>query len=424
MKKTKATVTFLSLTTLSILFSGLLLSCSPKLTKEKPVYQEEKVILGNENFLQNFLHLVKDKRVGLVTNPSGVNSKLESTADIFAAHDQINLTALYGPEHGIRGAIYGGEKVADEIDPHTGLPVYSLYGKYRKPTEAMLDIVDVLIVDIQDIGSRSYTYVYTMAKVMEAAAEYNKEVIILDRPNPVNGVSVEGNILEEEYSSFVGMYPIAYRHGMTIGELAKLFNNEFGINCELSVIPLRNWKREMNWGDTGLPWVPTSPHIPHWETVFFYCTTGTFGELRLLSEGVGYTSPFELVGAPWINGYELAEALNALNPEGVIFRPIYYKPFYASYEGEICQGVQLHITDFGSFRLYTTGLHIMQTVMRLYPDKNIFARQDRIGMFNKVMGTDWIKNALQANIPVPEMEAKWQPELNQFLKTREKYLMY
>jgi len=401
-------------------------SCSSGIkTIDKQIIHEKKnVILGVENFTAGHLNLVKNKKAGLLTNPSGVDRRLNSTADVFHKHPDINLTALFGPEHGIRGAVYGGDKIKDEIDPHTGLPIYSLYGKNRKPTAAMLENVDVLIVDIQDIGVRAYTYIYTMAKVMEAAAEFNKEVIVLDRPNPLGGLAVEGNLVQDGFFSFVGLYPIPYRPGLTIGELAKLFNTEYKINCRLTVIPLINWKRDMYWDKTGLPWVPTSPHVPHWETVLFMSATGTFGELRTLSEGVGYTSPFELTGAPWINGYELAEALNDLKLPGIIFRPLYYKPYYASYKGEVCQGVQIHITDMDAFNSYTAGLHIMQTIMKLYPDQDLFAYKKRIKMFGKVMGCDYIMEDLEAGLPVSEIQVKWQKELAAFKKIRQNYLLY
>lgn len=385
---------------------------------------DEMVVLGVENFLRNHLILVEGKKVGLVTNPSGVDRDLNSTADAFFKHPEVNLTALFGPEHGIRGAIYAGEKVGDEVDPHTGLPVFSLYGNHRKPTAEMLQNVDVLMVDIQDIGIRAYTFIYTMAKVMEAAAEFNKEVIVLDRPNPLGGLAIEGNLVQDGFFSFVGMYPIPYRHGMTIGELAKLFNREFKINCELTVIPMLNWGRTMFWDDTKLPWVPTSPHVPHWETTLFMSATGLFGELRTLSEGVGYTSPFEITGAPWIDGKRLADALNKLEIEGIIFRPLYFKPYYASFKGEVCQGVQLHLTDRHKFNSFLTGLHIMQTIIALYPEQDLFANQDRINMFNKVTGCDYIMRDLKAGLPVADIQAKWLGELNEFKKLRTAYLLY
>jgi len=389
-----------------------------KKTENKPV------ILGVENFLQNHLSLVRGKRVGLVTNPSGVNRQLQSTADLLFQHPQVNLVALYAPEHGIRGAIYAGQKVSSQTDPKTRLPIFSLYGKTRKPTAQMLSGVDTLLIDLQEVGVRSYTYIYSMAKVMEAAAAYNKEVIVLDRPNPIGGVAVEGNIVQEGYFSFVGMYPIPYRYGMTIGELAQLFNREYQINSKLTVIPLINWQREMSWGDTKLPWVPTSPHVPHWKTPLLMAATGTIGELGVLSVGVGYTLPFELIGATWFNGEKFASALNRLKLPGVIFRPVYFKPYYGIFKGEICQGVQLHVTDINAFKPFITGVHLMKTAMALYPRHNLFAKQSRLRMFNKVMGSDHILKSLQQGYSVQQIEAAWQKPLNHFKKIRKKYLIY
>ncbi|MBD3226341.1 MAG: DUF1343 domain-containing protein [Caldithrix sp.] len=406
------------------------ISCTSgkKMTKAEPPSManelQESVLLGNENLMQNHLDVVKEKRIGLLTNPSGVNSNLQSSADLFYLHKGIQLKALFAPEHGIRGAEYAGDNIKDQIDPHTNLPVYSLYGDHRKPTAEMIEGLDAIIVDIQDIGVRGYTYIYTMAKVMEAAAEFDKEVIVLDRPNPIGGIRVEGNLVEEPFYSFVGLYPIPYRHGMTIGELAKLFNKEFGIECHLTVIPMKFWKREMLWGDTGLQWVPTSPHVPHWETVLFMSATGTFGELRTLSEGVGYTSPFEIVGAPWIKAREFADALNDLHLPGVIFRPLTFHPYYASYEGQVCQGVQLHLTKPRQFDSYITGLHIMKTAMHLYPEHDLFANKHRLGMFNKVMGTDKIMKKLIRGMSVEDIAEDWQNELNRFNEVRKQYLIY
>ncbi len=383
-----------------------------------------RVILGDENFIQNYLHLVRGKGVALLTNPSGVNHKLQSSADIFMSNPDINLVALFGPEHGIRGAVYAGAHIENETDPHTGLPVYSLYGKQRKPTAEMLKNVDVILVDIQDIGVRAYTYIYTMAKVMEAAAKFDKEVIILDRPNPLGGEQVEGNLVEPGFFSFVGLYPIPYRHGMTIGELARLFNNEYDIHCRLTVVPLKNWRRNMLWGDTGLLWAPTSPHVPHWQTVLLMSATGTIGELDVLSEGVGYTSPFELIGAPWIDSYAFASALNDLHLPGILFRPLYFKPYYRLFKGEVCQGVQLHITDPYKYNSYTTGLYILQTALKLYPTQKILSGKARVKVFNKVLGCDWITKDLLNHVPVNEIQKKWQKELAGFLSLRKKYLLY
>ncbi len=411
----------------------LLLSCTaqkqikpaPPINQINPkVRIQKRVILGSENFIANHLSLIKDKRVGLLTNPSGINGSLQSTADLFAANPNIDLHALFGPEHGIRGAVTAGEKVQDAIDPKTGLPVYSLYGKNRKPTKEMLKDIDVLIVDIQDIGVRAYTYIYTMAMVMEAASENNIPVIVLDRPNPIGGLAVEGNLVEKGYFSFVGLYPIPYRHGMTIGELAQLFNNEFDIHCDLTVIPLSGWTRDMLWDKTGLFWVPPSPHVPHWQTVLFMSTTGTYGELHTLSEGVGYTSPFEITGAPWIDGALLADSLNALHLPGILFRPLYFKPYYGIFKGETLQGVQLHLTDVTAFNSYSAGFYIMETVMKLYPEYDLFAKKKRLKMFNKVLGCGWIAEDLGNRVPVSEIEKKWKKSLDDFKQIRKKYLLY
>ncbi len=404
----------------------MFLSCQPQVTipKDSNIQEHKEFLLGIDNFLLNHLDLVNNKRVGLLTNPSGVNAKLIPTSDLLHHHPRINLTTLYGPEHGIRGAIHAGEHVLDSKDPNTSLPIYSLYGKQRKPSSESLQNVDIILIDIQDIGLRAYTYIYTMAMVMEAAAANNKEVMVLDRPNPIGGESVAGNILDPEFSSFVGLYPLPYRHGMTIGELALLFNSEFGIACSLKVIPMQEWKRSMLWEDTKLQWIPTSPHVPHWQTILFMGATGTFGELGILSEGVGYTSPFELVGAPWIDGDIFASRLNDLKLPGVFFRPLYFRPYYLHYEGEVCQGAQLHISDPQSFEPYTTGLHIMQTHMKLYPENDLFAKAGRVKMFDKVVGTDKIRLALEKGVPVDQLKDIWKTQIDNFLQIRKKYLIY
>ncbi len=407
-----------------ILFSSCQQETRNKQEAEPQPPSSVQFLLGIDNFLNNEIDLVKGKRVGLLTNPSGVNADLIYTSDLLYNSPDVNLTSFYGPEHGIRGDFFAGDKVADTLDTKTGLMIYSLYGQRRKPSPETLENVDVIMVDIQDIGLRGYTYVYTMAKVMEAAAENDKQVIVLDRPNPVGGLLVEGNLVEEDFFSFVGLFPTPYFHGMTIGELALLFNDEFGIDCDLTVIPMQGWKREMYWDDTGLSWVPTSPHVPHWETILYMGASGTFGELGTLSEGVGYTSPFETIGAPWINADEFAKELNALNLPGIYFRPLSFKPYYFRYEGQDLQGVQMHITDRSIYLPYTTGLHIMQTHISMYPDHDLFANKNRIRMFNIVMGTDKIMNMLKENIPVAEIKASWQEDLNEFKEIRMKYLLY
>jgi len=405
-----------------------IIACQPKVQIKEPEIAKpktpQKVVLGNDNFIVKQLDLVENKRVGLITNPSGVNESLEYTSDVFYNNPNINLVALFGPEHGIRGNEYGGDKVKDTVDAATQIPLFSLYGKTRKPSKEMLDLVDVLVFDIQDIGVRSYTYIYTMAKAMEACAEFNVQFIVLDRPNPLGGLLVEGNILDTTFSSFVGLYPLPYLHGMTIGELAKYFNTECNINCDLTVIPMLNWKRQMNFGETGLKWIPTSPHVPEWKTVAYLASTGTLGELHTASIGVGYTAPFKLIGAPWANSNDLSKSLNKLELPGIYFRPTFFKPFYSSFKGEMCQGVQLHITDLKSFKPYVTGLHIMQQLIQFYPEQDLFKNPKRVKMFNKVMGTDKIINQLKSNVSVFEMEKSWQNGIKIFNNIRKKYLLY
>lgn len=382
------------------------------------------IILGNENLIINHLKMVQGKRVGLLTNSAGINSKMESSIDVYFEHKDINLISLFSPEHGLRGAAYAGDPVENDSAEQTDLSVYSLYGKQRRPTEEMLTDIDIILIDLQDTGVRGYTYIYSMAEVMMAGAQFGKQIIVLDRPNPLGGMLVEGNVLEKGFESFVGMFPIPYRYGVTIGELAQLFNSEFNIGCELIVIPMLNWEREMLWSDTKLEWIPTSPHIPCASTPMLSCITGPLGELRTVSNGVGYTSPFELIGAPWIDANEFAEALNNLNLAGVYFRPVFYKPYYATFSGQSCQGVQIHLINPKECNLFVTGLYIMQTLIKMYPEQNIFANPDRMDMFNKVMGCNWVTHDLQNNISVEQIQKKWKNGLLDFLKTREKYLIY
>ena len=279
---------------------------------------------------QNF-KILEGKRVGLITNPTGIDNNLTSTVDILNNAPNVNLVALYGPEHGVRGDIHAGDKVDSSVDAATGLPVHSLYGATRKPTPEMLKDIDVLVYDIQDIGCRSFTYISTMGVAMEAAAENDKEFIVLDRPNPLGGNKVEGNLVEDPYISFVSQFKIPYLYGLTCGELALLINKEFMSEkpCDLKVVKMKKWKRKMTYEDTGLQWVPSSPHIPHPHSAVFYPISGILGELGYMSIGVGYTIPFQMFAAPWIKAEEFAQRMNQLNLPGIKFRPIHLKPFYS-----------------------------------------------------------------------------------------------
>jgi len=385
---------------------------------------------GIEVLVESNFKLLQGKRVGLITNPTGITSSFTSTVDILAKAKGVNLVALFGPEHGVRGDVTAGGKVDNFIDSATGLPVYSLYGKTRKATPEMLKGIDVLVYDIQDIGSRSYTFINTMALAMEAAAENNIEFIILDRPNPLNGNRVEGNVLDLKFRSFVGQYPLPYVYGMTCGELAELLNNEGwldgGKKCNLTVIKMENWKRWMHWDNTKLPWVPTSPHIPNSQTALLYSAIGMLGELETINIGVGYTMPFQLVGQEWINGAQLAEILNAKNLPGVMFRPLSFKPFYGKQEGKQLSGVQIHITDNAKINLTNIQLYVIESLIKLYPNKNPFALADsgRNMMFDKVAGTDEIRKKLSEEISASTIIASWQNRVAEFMKIRKKYFLY
>jgi len=359
----------------------------------------------------------------LITNPTGVTSRLRPTIDALHSHTAVHLTVLYGPEHGVRGEKAAGERVAFFVDEKTGLPVYSLYGATKKPTPKMLNNVDVLLFDIQDVGVRPYTYIYTMAYAMQAATEKNIPFIVLDRPNPLGGTLIEGPMLEDKYRSFIGLYPIPYIYGMTIGELAALFNEEFEMNTNLTVVPMSGWRRDMIYKDTGLSWVPTSPHVPHAWTPFFLAATGGFGELQTINEGVGYTTPFEYVGAEWINADTLAKVMNALELAGVFFRPIHYRPYYGVKKDLICHGVQIHIIDYHTFYPIKTQIAILKSIYDLYPGKNIF-NPDRIDMFYKAIGTDKISRMIKNHENLNDIYEECHNGIEAFVKKRKNYLLY
>jgi uncharacterized protein YbbC (DUF1343 family) len=400
---------------------------------------------GVEVFLEKHLDLVKDKKVGLITNPSGVNSKLESTAWLFKNHPAINLVALYGPEHGVRGEAQAGEYVPFYLDEKFKLPVFSLYGQSFKPEPGMLKNIDelmrkfdtqssgkipeenmvkgldVLVFDIQDVGTRVYTYVATMALAMESCAELGIEFIVLDRPNPIGGKILEGAVLKyPEYSSFVGLYPIPERHGLTIGELARLFNDQFlKTKARLTVIPAEGWKRDWWFDQTGLPWVMPSPNMPTLETAAVY-PGQVYLEGTNLSEGRGTTRPFELFGAPWIDGWELSRKLNSLDLPGVIFREAWFTPTFSKYQGERCGGCQLHVIDRESFRPFLTSLWIIQTVREMYSAQFEFHPD----YFDKIMGNSEVRLALESGQSPEQIVNQLQAGLKEFDRLRQKYLLY
>lgn len=386
-------------------------------------------VLFSTEYASKRTSLLQGKRVGLITNQTAINKNMQSTRDVLKQNAVANgytLTALFAPEHGITGAAYESELIADKksID---GVTVFSLYGKTHRPTPEMLKKIDLLIYDIQDIGTRSYTYSSTLFYAMEEAAKAGIPVVVLDRPNPINGVVVDGPMLKEKWRSIVGYVNVPYCHGMTIGELSQYFNEQYEIGCKLTVVPMQGWKRSMTFQDTGLPWVPTSPHIPESSTAFFYPITGMLGELQLVSIGVGYTLPFKLVGAPWIKAEEFAKQLNAQKLRGIYFMPFHFRPFYGRFAREDCQGVQIIITDIKEYKPVCAQYIIMGVLKNMYPEEvktALTKAKARREMFCKVNGTEEVYNILtELDHIIWPLRALHQKERESFLAVRKKHLL-
>ncbi|MEC0356758.1 exo-beta-N-acetylmuramidase NamZ family protein [Bacillus halotolerans] len=403
-----------------LMMFGTMTAASASPDSEKQTAKKPKVQTGIDILLSQHKKQLKGKRVGLITNPTGVSASLKSSVDILYEDPDIQLTALFGPEHGVRGDAQAGDEVGSYIDEKTGVPVYSLYGKTKKPTPDMLKNVDVLLFDIQDVGTRYYTYIYTMAYAMEAAKENGIPFIVLDRPNPQGGKKVEGPVLEPEYASFVGLYPIPLKHGMTIGELALLFNKEFNIDADVSVVKMKHWKRSMDFDETRLPFVLPSPNMPTAESTFVYPATGLI-EGTNVSEGRGTTKPFELIGAPFIKSTELAEKMNSLDLPGVTFRASSFTPTFSKHQGTLCHGVQLYITDREKFEAVKTGLSLIKMIHDLYPNDFQFLAS---GSFDKLAGNGWIRTKIENGASIDEIIDTYQKQLKQFNKTRKQYLLY
>lgn len=390
--------------------------------------QNTRVQTGIEVLKESHFRILQGKRVGLITNPTGVDNNLQSTIDILHEAPNVQLVALYGPEHGVRGDVHAGDQIDSFTDPNTGVPVFSLYGATRKPDKEMLKGVDLLVYDIQDIGCRSYTYISTLYLAMQAAAENDIDFVVLDRPNPLGGLKVEGNLVEEGFFSFVSQLKIPYIYGLTCGELAEMINGEGMIPqpCKLTVVKMKKWRRKMNFEDTGLHWVPTSPHIPFAHSASFYPASGILGELGYLSIGVGYTLPFELFAAEWIHAEEFARALNAKRLPGIIFRPIHLKPYYAVGQGNNLQGVQIFLTDFAKARLSDIQFHVMEAAAELYPDHKVFenAPENRFDMFDKVCGSSLIRQEFSKHHRFDDIRTHWTKDEESFRKQSKKYYLY
>ena len=372
--------------------------------------------------------ILEGKRVGLITNPTGFDNNLKSTIDVLHEAKNVKLVALFGPEHGVRGDVHAGDKVENMTDSKTGLPVFSLYGKTRKATPEMLKDIDVLVYDIQDIGSRSFTYISTMGLAMEAAAENNIEFIVLDRPNPLGGEKIEGNLTEDGFISFVSQFKIPYIYGLTCGELAVMLNEEnmLGKKCKLSVVEMEGWKRCMTFDETGLQWVPSSPHIPQPISAIAYPISGILGELGYMSIGVGYTIPFQMFAAEWVEAEKLAERLNSYKLPGLIFRPMHLKPFYAVGVGKNLQGVLVHVMNYKNAALSDVQFWVMQAVAELWPEKAVFANasEGRYRMFDQVSGSDQIRLRFSKRHKFEDIKEYWYKDVESFRKLSQKYYLY
>lgn len=388
-----------------------------------------KITLGIEVLLEDRARLLGGARVGLICNPATVDHRFRHAADLFRAHSDINLTALYGPQHGVRGETQDNMIEWEGFrDPRTGVMAYSLYGEVRKPIAEMLEDVDVLVFDLQDVGTRVYTFIYTMALAMEAARELGKRFIVLDRPNPVGGLAVEGNILESGHASFVGMYPILMRHGMTAAELARMFNKEFKIGCDLEVVPMQGYRRDFWFDDTDAPWVIPSPNMPTVETATVY-PGAVFVEGTRISEGRGTTRPFEINGAPYADGYELAGHLIRLQLPGVHFRPHSFIPTFQKHAGELCHGVQIHVLDRAAFNPVITGIALIKAFHDLYPDDFEWQSPpyeyvyDRLP-FDVIAGTTKLREQIEGGVSIEEIAASWAAGEKDFAERRKPYLLY
>jgi uncharacterized protein YbbC (DUF1343 family) len=393
------------------------------------VKTKAETVLGIEKLLGESAELLRGARVGLICNQSSVDHEFRHSADLLGAHGDINLTALFGPQHGIRGDVQDNMvETPHAFDKETGLPVYSLYSETREPTEQMLEDVDALVFDMQDVGCRIYTFVYTLANCMRAAQKLGKKVLVCDRPNPINGMDVAGNVLEPEYASFVGQFPIPTRHGMTVCELARMFREHWGIECDLELILMDGWSRELWFDETDAPWVMPSPNMPTLDSATVFPGTVHL-EGTQMSEGRGTTRPFELVGAPYIEAAVYARRLESLGLPGVVYRAANFQPTFQKHAGVTCGGVQIHVTDRQSFEPVLAGLATVKTAFDMYgedfrwkepPYEYVYDQNP----FDVISGTARLREAIERGDSLESMEASWQTGLKDFLVERARYLLY
>ncbi len=376
---------------------------------------------------------LRGKRVGLLTNPSGVDRQLRSTIDIL--NENVNLVALYAPEHGVRGDIWAGGKVESGSDKATGLPVHSLYGATRQPTTEMLKGIDILVYDIQDVGTRSYTFISCLGLAMRTCAAMGIPVMVLDRPNPLGGLKVEGSVVREGFFSYVSQYRIPYVYGLTVGEVATLINeeglncgqkgNEEPVKCQLTVVPMEGWERSMTYDRTGLPWVMPSPNIPYPRSAMCYPCAGLVGEFNdYLNIGIGYTIPFDAFAAEWIDADALKARLDSYNVPGVAWRTVHYTPFYGSCARKLIHGVQYYFTDYEAAPITLIQFYVMQAVYELYKKNPFELSPNRISMFNKVCGTDFVSKEFSKRFRVSDILSWWTADVKDFRTLSEKYYIY
>lgn len=388
-----------------------------------------KIRLGIEELLSNRLDVVRGARVGLVCNQASVDHNLSHAADLFREERTCRLTALFGPQHGIRGEVQDNMvESPHSLDSETGLPVYSLYSETREPTEQMLSEVDAIVFDMQDVGCRIYTFIYTLANCMRAAQKYGKRVIICDRPNPIGGVKVAGTILEPEYASFVGQFPLATRHGMTVCELAQMFKEHWEINCELELVLMDGWSRDLWFDETDAPWVLPSPNMPTIEAATVFPGT-VHVEGTQMSEGRGTTRPFELIGAPYIGAARYKRELDACNFSGVTFRSCYFQPTFQKHAGRTCGGVQVHVIDRETFEPVMVGVAAIKIARDLYPEKFIwkdppYEYVSDQNPFDVIAGTGKLREALERGDSLQDIEGSWKKGIVDFTVMREKFLLY
>lgn len=384
------------------------------------------VLVGVEVLARSHARDLAGRRVGLITNPTGVDRELNSTIDIVRALPDVKLVRLFAPEHGVRGAHYAGDKVDETRDPVSGIPIASLYGKTRRPTPEMLADLDVVLYDIQDVGVRHYTFVSTLTYMMEACEKAGVEVWVLDRPEPMGGRVVGGPVLESDLKGFIGIHEVPVVYGLTPGEWARMIQAERTPGLKLRVIPLEGWRRGMNYGALDRPWVPPSQHIPHWETCYFYAMTGIIGEISDISVGVGYTLPFEAIGAPWIDGPALAKRLNALDLAGARFRPFAFVPRYGAFTGKPCNGVQIHVTDFERVDPQRIELALMEQIDALHPKQGLFrkALENKDCLFQAALGDRALARGLAAGESPAKHAPRLDAELARYLARRAKFLLY